>query len=855
MQFSPIRTIVMFAIIVFGVLFALPSMLPQAARDALPDWLPNETVVLGLDLQGGSHLLLQVNEESIVTERLADLRRDARNILANDNGIGNIITTDPATNSITIELMDASQQATALTALENLQNTVGGQVFSGVGGTNEIAIAPDGDNLVTVTLTPEGIEQRMSSLVAQSIEVVRNRIDELGTTEPTIQRQGTNRLLVQVPGFGDSTRLKNIISQTARLTFHMVYPGMTADQAEAQGLPPGTMILPSQDGTRELLYEDIALGGESLVDAQPAYDQQRSIPVVSFRFDTRGAITFGEITSANVGQRFAIVLDNQVITAPVIQQPITGGSGQISGSFTTASANDLAVLLRGGALPASLDIVEERSVSAGLGADSIRAGVTAGIIGAIAVVAFMVLAYGLFGVFANLAVIINVVLVLGVLSMLGATLTLPGIAGIVLTIGMAVDANVLIFERIREEMAAGRSKIAAIEAGFQRAMATILDANITTLIAAVVLFYLGSGPVQGFAVTLAIGILTTLFTAYLVTLFIVGRWYKWARPKTLRIQLLRIVPDGTKLPFMAIRRIVLALSIAASILSLGWFGIHGLNLGIDFRGGSSMEIQANDGVAEPGNVREALSQLGLGDVQVQGFGEADSLLVRVQTQDGGASAQQVAVEEVRLAVEALDYTMRGTETVGPTVSAELAMTGAIGLGVALLGILVYLWFRFEWQFAVGAIVTTAHDVILTIGLFAFVGLEFNASSIAAILTIVGYSLNDTVVIYDRIREYRMKYKKVALPEIIDIAINSTLPRTILTATTTFLALMALVVFGGEVIRSFTISMAWGVLVGTYSSIFIAAPILIYLGLTTRADQADGGKDVTDAGEPSDSAAS
>ncbi|WP_338723500.1 protein translocase subunit SecD [Devosia sp. XK-2] len=854
MQFSPIRTTIMFAVIVFGVLFALPSMLPQAARDALPDWLPRETVVLGLDLQGGSHLLLQVNEESIVTERLADLRRDARSILANDNGIGNIITTDPAAKSITIELMDPSQQATALTALEGLQNTVGGQVFSGVGGTNEIAIAAADTTHITITLTPEGIEQRMSSLVAQSIEVVRNRIDELGTTEPSIQRQGSNRLLVQVPGFGDSTRLKNIISQTARLTFHMVYPGMTADQAEAQGLPPGTMILPSQDGSRELLYEDIALGGESLVDAQPAYDQQRGIPVVSFKFDTRGAITFGEITSANVGQRFAIVLDNEVITAPVIQQPITGGSGQISGSFTTASANDLAVLLRGGALPASLDIVEERSVSAGLGADSIRAGITAGIIGAIAVVAFMVLAYGLFGLFADLAVIINVVLILGVLSMLGATLTLPGIAGIVLTIGMAVDANVLIYERIREELAAGRSKIAAIESGFQRAMATILDANITTLIAAVVLFYLGSGPVQGFAVTLAIGILTTLFTAYLVTLFIVGRWYKWVRPKTLKIQFLRIIPDGTKIPFMAARKYVLALSILASVLSLGWFGIHGLNLGIDFRGGSSMEIQANSGTADSGEIREALSQLGLGDVQVQGFGEADSLLVRVQTQDGGASAQQAAVEEVRTAVEALDYTMRGTETVGPTVSSELALTGAIGLGVALLGILVYLWFRFEWQFAVGAIISTAHDVILTIGLFAFAGLEFNASSIAAILTIVGYSLNDTVVIYDRIREYRMKYKKMGLSEIIDIAINSTLPRTILTATTTFLALMALVIFGGEVIRSFTISMAWGVLVGTYSSIFIAAPILIYLGLTSRADQVEEGKELGDDREPSDSAA-
>ncbi|MCZ4346321.1 protein translocase subunit SecD [Devosia neptuniae] len=852
MQFSPVRTAIIIAVTLLGFFFALPSFLPQTVRDAWPSWLPSQTIVLGLDLQGGSHLLLEVNQDGIVTERLADLRRDARSILANDNGIGNLITTDEVSRSISIELTDPTQADTALTALASLQNSVGGTLFS-TSGVQELTIEPAANGRITVALTQEGIDDRMSALVAQSIEVIRNRIDELGTTEPTIQRQGNNRVLVQVPGFGDSTRLKDIISRTARLTFHMVYPGMTAAQADAQGLPAGTMILPSQDGGSELLYEDIALGGESLVDAQPSYDQQRAMPVVSFRFDTRGAIAFGQITSNNVGQRFAIVLDNQVITAPVIQSPITGGSGQISGSFTTATANDLAVLLRGGALPASLDIVEERSVSAGLGADSIRAGVTAGIIGAIAVIVFMVIAYGLFGVFADIAVMLNVVLILAALSMLGATLTLPGIAGIVLTIGMAVDANVLIFERIREELAAGRSKISAIEAGFQRAMATILDANITTLIAAVVLFYLGSGPVQGFAVTLALGILTTLFTAYMVTLFIVGRWYNWARPKTLRIQLVRLIPDGTKISFMGIRKYAIAFSIITSILSLGWFGYHGLNLGIDFRGGSAMEIQATDGTAEPGAIREALSALDLGEIQVQGFGETDRLLVRVQTQDGGASAQQDAVNLVQQTIEDAGYVTRGTETVGPTVSSELAITGAIGLGVALLGILVYLWFRFEWQFAVGAIISTGHDVILTIGLFAFVGLEFNASSIAAILTIVGYSLNDTVVIYDRIREYRMKYKKIGLPEIIDISINSTLPRTILTASTTFIALMALVVFGGDVIRSFTISMAWGVLVGTYSSIFIAAPILIYLGVTTRLDQA-GDKDGTELTDPTDGAA-
>lgn len=835
MHFSPVRAAIVVIVSLAGFLFALPNLLPADWRAAMPDWLPNQQVTLGLDLQGGSHLLLQVNRDDIVTERIKELRRDARSVLASDNGIGNIITT--ADNGIEIELTDPSQRETAATALEALQNNLSGGTIGGV-GVPELAFGETSDGRIAISLTTEGVEQRMSSLVAQSIEVIRNRIDELGTTEPVIQRQGNDRVLVQVPGFEDSARLKDLISRTARLTFHLVHPTISAAQAEAQGIPTGYMILPSEDGGNELIEEDVALGGESLVDAQPSFDQQTQQPVVTFRFDTRGAITFGEITSKNVNRRFAIVLDDQVITAPNIQTPITGGSGQIYGSFTPQSANDLAVLLRAGALPASLNIIEERSVGPSLGADSIEAGVLAGIIGAIGVLTFMILAYGVFGIFADIAVMLNVVVILGALSMLGATLTLPGIAGIVLTIGMAVDANVLIYERIREEVASGRSIISALETGFKRAMGTILDANITTLIAAVVLFFLGSGPVQGFAVTLAIGILTTLFTAYLVTQFIIGRWYRFVRPKTLKIQLLRLIPDGTKYPFMEWKRYAISLSVAASIGSLAWFGLHGLELGIDFKGGSAIEIQNQSGPADPGEVRQLLSGLELGDVQVQNFGTPEDLLVRIETQPGGDDAQQVVVTDVTNVVTEAGYEVRRVETVGPTVSSELAITGAIGLTVAMLGVLMYLWFRFEWQFAVGAIVATAHDVVLTIGFFAFTGLEFNASSIAAILTIVGYSLNDTVVVYDRIREYRLKYKKMDVSQLIDIAVNSTLPRTILTSLTTFMALMALVLFGGEVIRSFTASMAWGVLVGTYSSIFVAAPILIYFGLKTRADVAN-----------------
>ncbi len=833
MHSSPIRTAIIAIVAIVGLLLAIPSFLSVEQRAAWPSFLPHQTVVLGLDLQGGSHLLLQVNRSGIVTERLREVRRDARQLLANDNGIGNLITTDEANNSILIELTDPTQRDAARTALETLQNNVSSGLFS-VTGVPELEFSDGLDGKLVVKLSDDGIKERMSSLVSQSIEVIRKRIDELGTTEPQIQRQGADRVLVQVPGFADSTRLKDIISRTARLTFHMVYPGLTAAQAEAQGLPAGTMIIPSADGGNELLYEDVAIGGESLVDSQPGYDQQNSRPVVSFRFDTRGAVQFGEITAKSVGQRFAIVLDNQVITAPVIQTAILGGSGQISGNFTTASANDLSVLLRAGALPASLDIVEERSVDASLGADSIKSGLTAGVIAAVAVVTFMVVAYGLFGVFANVSLVLNIVLIFGALSALGATLTLPGIAGIVLTIGMAVDANVLIYERIREELRSGKTPLSAINAGFSRAWGTIIDSHLTQLIAAVVLYFLGSGPVQGFAVTLALGILTSLFTAYTVTLFMVGIWFRARRPKTLKIQVFRFIPDGTKINFMRISRYVIIFSIVMTVLSLGSAGLKGFNLGIDFKGGTAIEIQHTNGPADAGEVRELLDGLGLGEVQVQGFGTPEDVLVRIEAQ-ADENGDQLAVAKVKEALAPLDYTVRRTEAVSGTVSGELAVKGIVALLVSLGAILIYVWFRFEWQFALAAITTTTHDVIMTVGLFSITGLEFNLTSIAAVLTLVGLSLNETVVISDRIRENLRKYKKMPLPDLINLSINQTIVRTSLTAFTIFLALIPLVLFGGEVIRGFTIAMTFGVFVGTYSSIIVGGPILIFFGLKARAD--------------------
>ena len=710
----------------------------------------------------------------------------------------------------------------------------------GGGSISEMALEEPEPGLLRYTLTDDGVDYRLATALGQSIEVVSRRVNELGTTEPIIQRQGNDRILVQVPGLTDPQRLKDILGQTAKMTFQMVDQSVPVEEA-IEGRPPaGTTVMYSMDDppVPYLIEDRVIVSGENLVDAQATFDQRTNEPVVSFRFDTRGATRFGQATQENVGRLFAIILDGQVISAPQIREPILGGSGQISGNFTVQSANDLAVLLRAGALPATLTVIEERTVGPGLGQDSIDAGKVASYIGAALVVVFMVLIYGLLGIISVVALAANIAMIVALLSVLGATLTLPGIAGIVLTIGMAVDSNVLIFERIREERRAGRSVIQAIDAGFSRALATIVDANVTTLIAAVILFYLGSGPVRGFAVTLAIGILTTVFTAFTFSRWMVAEWVKRRRPKELPKAPFKLVPDETAIKFMGFRRITFAISAFMSVAALVLFMTLNMNLGIDFKGGSIIEVQSRSGTADIADIRSRLSELNLGEVQVQEFGDPSEVLIRVQAQDGGENAQQTVIEKVRGELEA-DYDFRRVEVVGPTVSSELAQAGTIAVLASLVAILFYIWVRFEWQFAVGAIIATLHDVIMTVGFFVITGIEFNLSSIAAILTIVGYSLNDTVVVYDRVRENLRRYKKMSLPQLLNESINQTLSRTTMTSLTTLLALLALFMFGGEVIRSFTAAMIFGVVIGTYSSIFIAAPLLILFKMRASAMRPEG----------------
>lgn len=838
LYFSRWKTLSIWAIVALGVLFSLPNLYPQSWINAMPDWLPKRMMTLGLDLQGGSHILLQINRQDLANERLESTRDEIRTLLR-DARIGYTGLTG-TNNSVQVRVRDAEQLEAAKTALAPLLQPVASSLF-GTGTVTELALDEPQAGVLRYTLTEDGLNYRLGTALNQSIEVVGRRVNELGTTEPIIQRQGNDRILVQVPGLQDPQRLKDILGQTAKLTFQMVDQTMPVQEA-IEGRPPaGSTVMSSVDDppVPYLIENRIIVSGENLVDAQASFDQRTNEPIVSFRFDSRGAQRFGQATQQNVGRLFAIILDNQVISAPQIREPIIGGTGQISGNFTVEGANDLAVLLRAGALPADLTIVEERTVGPSLGADSIAAGQMASLVGAVLVIVCMLFVYGKLGLIANIALIANVALMVAILTLLGATLTLPGIAGIVLTMGMAVDSNVIIFERVREERYHGRSIVQSFDSGFQRALATVVDANLTTFIVAVILFYMGTGPVRGFAVTLGIGIITTVFTAFTLTRWLVAVWVRSERPTEFPKGLVNYLPLEPKVPFMKWRNIGFLFSGALSVLVVVTFLIKDFNYGIDFLGGSMIEVQASDGTADPGDVRDRLSQLNIGEIQVQEFGQDGSLLIRVQSQDGGDNAEQSVVQKVQAELGG-EYDFRRVEVVGPTVSGELATTGTIGIVLSLLALLIYIWFRFEWQFGVGAVVSTAHDVIMIVGVYVVLGLEFNLSSIAAILTVIGYSINDTVVIYDRIRETLRKYKKMPIDEVINISLNQTLSRTFLTGVTVLLALFALYFFGGEVISSFVFAIILGVFVGTYSSLFIAGPMLILFNMRPAADSKDDG---------------
>jgi len=511
-----------------GVIFSFPNILSQNTINDLPKIVPHKQINLGLDLRGGSHLLVEVQSSVRASERIDDLYNEIRIELRRNKILLSDIVQD--NDHIKITLSDDGFKGDLIDIIESLSQNVRAQLGMGQIA-NELAIVEQVDGSILVSMTEEAKSDLLRRSVDQSIEIIRRRIDELGTKEPTIQRQGDSRILIQVPGLDDPKRLKDLLGTTAKMTFHLIdqfYDGGNVSRSSMQ-------LKHANNESIYVVERRSIIGGENLVDAQPGFDSQTNQPIVNFRFDGQGSRKFGKITTDNVGKLFAIVLDNEVISAPIINEPILGGSGMISGSFTVQEANDLAILLRAGALPAPLVILEERTVGPGLGADSIKSGQIASILGLTLVLIYMFVSYGRFGIYSNISLLINLSLIVAILSILQATLTLPGIAGIILTIGMAVDANVLIFERIREEISNKKSVINAIDNGYKRARTTILDANITTFIAAIILFQLGSGPIKGFSITLAIGIITSVFTAFTLTRFLVAMWIKRSNPKEINI--------------------------------------------------------------------------------------------------------------------------------------------------------------------------------------------------------------------------------------------------------------------------------------------------------------------------------
>ncbi len=806
----------------------------QAEAAMWPEWLPSGLVNLGLDLRGGAHLLAEVQVADVYDSRIEGMWPEIRDMLREERDrIGPIRLQNTEAAELRIRLVEKPGEADyAASLVRGLARPV--TSLTGTGA-SDITVSVDGGEIV-VELSEAEKRAMDERTVRQALEIIRRRIDEMGTREPTIQRQGAERILIQVPGVGSAAELKEIIGTTAQLTFQPVV-GRTSNPDERPG--PGNEILSAMED--EDLYYILerapVVTGDQLVDAQPDFDQNGR-PAVSFRFNPTGARQFGDYTAENIGNPFAIVLDNEVISAPVIQSHIPGGSGIITGNFTVEESTNLAVLLRAGALPAGLEFLEERTIGPELGADSIEAGKIACIVAFVLVLAYMFASYGTFGLFANVALILNVGLIFGLLSLIGATLTLPGIAGIVLTIGMAVDANVLVFERIREEARTAKGPARAIELGYEKALSAITDANITTFITAVILYVMGSGPVRGFAVTLGLGIVTSVFTAIFVTRLILIMWFERKRPRTvLQGRALRLIPRQTSWDFFRRWKVSLGISALLIVVAAGSFILQGLNYGIDFRGGTTIRTESAQPI-DIGSYRDAIQPLELGDVTITEvfdptFGpEQNVAMIRIQAQEGQESVTADVIEQVRTALQGVapDLTFTSVESVGPKVSGELIQTAVIAVALAIAAVLVYIWLRFEWQFALGAVAALVHDVVITIGIFSELQIQFDLAIIAALLTIVGYSLNDTVVVFDRVRENLRKYKKKPLAEVLNLSINETLSRTVMTSVTTLLALGALFVLGGDVIRGFVFAMIWGVIVGTYSSVFVASTILLWLGV-------------------------
>ncbi|MFH1189771.1 MAG: protein translocase subunit SecD [Candidatus Omnitrophota bacterium] len=660
--------------------------------------------------------------------------------------------------------------------------------------------------------------------IDRAMEVIRNRVDQFGVGEMSIQRQGKDNIIVQLPGVTDRGRALEIIGKTAHLEFKLVSDNVEdLKKAIAKEPVEGYELkhLEGERGGKEpiLVAADSSLTGDLLVNAKTEFSSRGfGEPYVSLTLNQKGAEIFANVTATNVGKRLAIVLDGKVVSAPVIREAIPSGQAQISGNFSVDEANDLSVILRAGALPAPVIVEEERTVGPLLGADSIKSGMTATIFGAVLVFLFMLVYYRLSGVIANITLLVNLLIILACLAIFKGTLTLPGIAGLILTIGMSVDANVLIYERMREELHLGKTLRAAIAAGYHRASSAILDSNITTIVAAALIFKFGTGAIRGFAVTLTIGLLANLVTAV---------WFsRWIfellcdQFDLAKLRFMGIFPL-TKIDFIGKRKICYALSAVVIIAGLAVFVSRGdRNFGVDFSGGTLQQYMFDKAVTADA-VRNALKEVGYGSASIQQYGNPKEVIIRTQ-EDITKKLEQVFREKFK----DNQFEILRVETVGPAVGKNLRTNAVISLLLGLLGILIYVMFRFNLKYGIAGIVALLHDVLFAVGMLAITGRQFDLTIVAALLTIAGYSINDTIVIFDRIRENLRLVKKGSFADVVNLSVNQTLGRTVLTTGVTMLVVVALLVFGGAVLNDFAFCLCVGFLSGVYSTVYIASPLII-----------------------------
>ncbi|MBY7649900.1 MAG: protein translocase subunit SecDF [Candidatus Liberibacter europaeus] len=810
---------------VLGFLIALPNFLTQSLVENLPFFMPKSRIALGLDLRGGSHLVLEIDEEDFFRGYFQMHLGELRSFLRKENI--NFVSVRQVKDKIIVSFSDSVSRGVVIEKIRDFVQNISSKLA--MRQKDSFLITENGEKDISIGLSQNSIEKSMSSDLEQSMEIVRQRIDQIGITEPTIQRLGSNRILVQLPGEENPLRLRQLLGTTAKMSFHKVLK----DDRSKGIYPTGTSILKDDKGNEYLVDDQVEIPGIYLRGASANFDGKTGKPVVDIIFNDVGTSLFFDITRHNIGRPLGIVLDGKILTAPIINQAIPSGMAQISGDFTIEQAGLLATMLRSGALPVKLNIIEERSVGADLGSYSIYKGISSSFIGFILVTAFMVVVYGKWGLLADFALVFNIIFTVGLLTFLGGTLTLPGIAGIVLGIGLAVDSNVLINERIRSESRKDRSVFYNLDMGFSRAYSTIIDSNMTVLIATAVLFFCGAGPVRGFAITMGLSVLISMFTSISIVRSMMIFIVRYKKIRFIEIKpLLKFffIPDNTTIQFMKLRFVGIGISILLSICSIILLFSHGLNRGIDFDGGIQIGVYANKPV-DLSVVRSSLESLKIGEIYFQTFDENDNFLVRLKYQSDVGNSQNDVLELVKKKImDVIPFAnIQHTDIVGPKISGELIEKGVLGVIVASVAMLIYIWIRFEWNFAIGAIITLILDITKTMGFFSLTGIEFNLTAVAAILTLIGYSVNDKVVVYDCMRKNMLLYPSTSLLKLIDQSINETLGRSIYTSMTAFLSVLPMSIWGGSVIESFALPMVFGIFIAATSSIFIAAPIILFLG--------------------------